>query len=356
MAKAHLIFTTDYEIFGNGTGSVEYCMIRPTETMAQTLEKHNARMTVFFDVCEYWAFKAEYEKGVLKENLAGLIESQIQDLTLRGHDIQLHFHPQWLDYSFDGSKWNLNFDLWRIGDLKYEDSEYPERGLKELFKRGKETLENLLQPVRSDYRCHIFRAGAWSMQPESDVLRAMKENGFDIDSTVVPGLKFEDEYTKYDFSKAPTSLPHWKIQNALHQSSELGQITEVPIFSAPTSFLTHLAFLQIKKNKKIDFKPKGCTGTALATAGKSKWKKLFELMATKRKMFTFGDGTPEEEMKYMASRALKEVHRTGRDMPVVAISHPKTFANESEFDAFLTWCSSIEHLVFSDFDTYLKSR
>lgn len=356
MAEAKLIFTTDYEIFGNGSGSVEHCMIKPTEDMARLLEKHGARMTVFFDVCEYWAFKAEFEKGTLSENWAQLIESQLQDLVQRGHDVQLHFHPQWLDYAFDGQDWKLNFNLWRIGVLKYEDETHPERGLNQLFKRGKETLETLLQPVKSDYRCHIFRAGAWSMQPETNVLRAMRENGFDIDSTVVPGLKFEDSFTKYNFTAAPKDRPHWTIQSNLCQPELDGAITEIPIFSAPTPLVTNAAFLWMKSNRKIAFKPDGCSGTAIATEGKGKWRKILETITTSRKMFTFGDATPAEEMKYMVGRALREVHRMNVNLPVVAISHPKTFANTEDFDAFLAWCVGQKKVEFSTYDNYLKGE
>lgn len=353
MAKAGLIFTTDYEIFGNGTGSVQKCMIGPTERMASILEKHGATLTLFVDVCEYWAFEAEYVNGKLKEDWAGMIKAQLQDLAKRGHDVQLHFHPQWLDYSFDGSQWVLNYDLWRIGKLKYEDSEFSERGLKQLFAKGKQTLEVIISPVNKDYRCHIFRAGAWSMQPEQDVLRAMQVNGFDIDSTVASGLAFQDDYTFYDFRNSPTTAV-WKIENSLTIETKAGSITEVPIFTTEMSLANKLKFLSLKKKKGIAMKPEGCEGTSLATAGKSKVEKLKEVLGEKKKMFTFGDATSAEEMIFYTKRGIKKAKELKTAVPVVAISHPKTFANEAELDEFLQWCTKNSEVKFSNFNEFIS--
>ena len=352
MASVGLIFTTDYEIFGNGSGCVEKCMIAPTNSMVSILEKYGAKLTLFVDVCEYWAFEREFIRGTLKDDWAEMIRSQLQDLAKRGHDIQLHFHPQWLDYSFDGQKWDLNYDLWRLGKLKYQDNEYPERGLNQLFARGKKTLEDIITPIVPNYRCHVFRAGAWSMQPEGDVLKAMRDNDFDIDSTVASGLTFQDDYTFYDFSSSP-ELTRWRIENELCRVVEDGSILEVPIFTTNMPISKKLQFLSLKKKRGIQMKPEGCKGSSLATAGKSKLSKIMEVMGEKKKMFTFGDATSCEEMIYFARRARKIALEGNQDqVPLVAISHPKTFANESELKKFLEWVSTSEGIVFSDYQEF----
>lgn len=352
MAEVGLIFTTDYEIFGNGSGSVEKCMIAPTDRMATMLEKYGATLTLFVDVCEYWAFEKEYEKGLLKQDWAGMIRAQLQDLARRGHNVQLHFHPQWIDYSFDGNTWSLNYDLWRLGRLKYENAENPEQGLKHLFAKGKKTLEDIVKPVDPDYRCHIFRAGAWSMQPEADALRAMIENGFDIDSTVAPGLAFQDDFTFYDFRKSPES-GSWGISDNLTIEDTEGAILEIPIFTTEISLIDKAKFLGLKKSRKVAMKPEGCSGISLATQGKGKLSKVMELVSEKRKMFTFGDGICAEEMIFYTERAIKKCERLGSSkLPLVAISHPKTFANEDEFDKFLQWCETKAQVTFAGFDEF----
>ncbi len=351
MAKLGLILTTDYEIFGNGTGCVEKCMLEPTERMAGILEKYKVPLTVFLDVCEYWAFDAEFKKGNLKEDWAGKIRTQLKQLISRGHDVQLHFHPQWLNYKYENEKWILNFEYWRTGLLPYESTKGI--GLKELFKRGKDTLEEIGQQVNSKYECNIFRAGAWSIQPEAYVLKAMKGNGFLLDSSVATGLRYKDSYTYYDFVKAP-DLPMWRINDMVNENTPKGDIKEIPIFTAPVSLYKKLNFLRLRKSKGLAIKPTGCEGSALAIAGKGKLEKVFSLLKNSRSMFNFSDAVSSEEMIYFAQHALERYKHSEKLTPIVAISHPKTFANEKELEKFLDWASERKEIEFVKYQAFLN--
>lgn len=353
MGKAAFIFTTDYEIFGNGSGCVEKCMIEPTDRMAAILESANAKLTIFLDVCEFWAFEEEYAKGNLKEDWSGLIRSQLQRLVYRGHDVQLHFHPQWLDYTFNRSSWRLNFDLWRIGKLPYQSAEHPNRGLDKLFARGKKTLEDMIRPINPDYRCEVFRAGAWSIQPEAEVLKAMTKNGFKVDSTVAPGLKFTDKYTHYDFSSAPIDKPHYKIAQEVTKENKNGQLLEVPIFTHNVSIMRKLYFQALKKIKGLEMRPRGCKGSAMATLNKSKFQKIKDVIGQERTMFTYSDAISSEEMIYFARRAIKLAAQRGEATPIVAISHPKSFANERELEKLMKWLVRQENVTFSNYKLVL---
>ena len=106
MTKLSFIITADYEIFGNGLGCVKKCMVEPTERMLEICDKYDATLTLFVDVCEYWAFKKAADEVILySEELPHiLIEQQLQDAIKRGHDVQLHFHPQWLDAKYEAGE------------------------------------------------------------------------------------------------------------------------------------------------------------------------------------------------------------------------------------------------------------
>lgn len=349
MGKAAFIFTTDYEIFGNGSGCVEKCIIEPTDRMAAILEKVGAKLTIFLDVCEYWAFEEEFAKGKLKKNWAGLIRNQLQNLVERGHDVQLHVHPQWMEYSYDGSSWSLNLDHWRTGKLPYESSDHPKLGLKNLFARGKETLEHMICPIKPDYRCEVFRAGAWSIQPEEKVLEAMLMNGFKIDSTVAPGLKFADDYTYYDFSAAPFHKQRYKISKSITQEDKMGVLWEVPIFTHNVSIMRKLYFQALKRIKGLEMRPQGCKGSAVATINKSKFQKIKDVISQQRTMFTYSDAISSEEMIYFARRALKLAAKQDKITPIVAISHPKSFANEKELEKLMNWLDKQNNVTFSNY-------
>ena len=109
MKKIKIVISGDYEIFGNGTGDVMNCMIKPTYGLLKICEKHGAKYTIFMEMGEYWAFK-KYAKE-LEKDLGYVpheaIERQLKDAIKRGHDVQLHLHPQWLGAEYQNGEWNL---------------------------------------------------------------------------------------------------------------------------------------------------------------------------------------------------------------------------------------------------------
>ncbi len=353
MARIGIILSTDYELFGNGTGSVTNCLMEPMREMATVAGEFRAPITVFFDVCEYWAFKEAFDSGQLQVNEASQIKNQLIELSLLGNDVQLHMHPQWLRYKYHASSWELDHNLWRISSLNFVDQTDPDLGLKRLFERGKETLESMLKPVLPNYVCNAFRAGAWSMQPEQAVLRAMIETGFQFDSTTVPGLVRNDGYSLFDFRGLPPKSD-WIINDSFAVESEDG-IRELPIFSTEVPLHKRLEFLLKRYRRKLKFKPLDCEGYAESAKNKFKLEALLDLLRNSLSMFTFSDAACSEEMIYFAEQAIKRYSRDERErVPVVAISHPKSFANSLEFREFLLWATKKKEIEFITFQNLLN--
>ncbi len=78
----YLILTADYEIFGNGTGDVRCCVINPTNRLLNLCDRYGAKLTLFFEVCEYWAFRQAQTEGKLNHldyNPAAEMARQAQD-------------------------------------------------------------------------------------------------------------------------------------------------------------------------------------------------------------------------------------------------------------------------------------
>ncbi len=344
MAKLNLIITADYEVFGNGSGNVDTCMVAPTEKMMSIAEKHGASICLFVDVCEYWAFKAIFEKGLTKENNALKIENQLKDAIQRGHDVQLHFHPQWLDYQFENGEWNLNQDYWRLPEVEKLEN----WTIKKLFEEGKKILEEMLQPVKSDYKCDVFRAGAWCIQPEEEVLNAMNELGFRIESTVAPNKAYNDGRTVYDFSSVP-NLPKWKINDSVTSKDDGGNITEYPIFTIKIPSAQNFKFNRIKATRKIPNKPNGCSAIADSQYKKSFSKKMVDAVSSQVRMLNSSDGVCHEEMIYITQQAVKKYKNHVEEVPLVMIGHPKTFGNHEEFDEYLAWVKDQPEINFSKY-------
>lgn len=254
-----LLLTADYEIFGNGSGCVRKCLIDPTEKLLNICDSVGARLTLFVDYCEYRAFRNAENGGILPEGYlpATWIENQLKNAVNRGHDVQLHLHPQWIDYEFVSPQlWKVNLAYWRLPDVPggYGSQQDPQ-SLVGLFAAGRKTFEKMFKPVNPNYTCRAFRAGARCIQPEGEVLRAMKATGMRYDSTVAPGIKKNNGLTVFDFTDTEALMPCWKVESRLDRHSAQGIIAEIPTYTTSISlfyrFIFHLSRMDTGK-------PSGC--------------------------------------------------------------------------------------------------
>ena len=104
--KIGLIFTLDYEIHGNGSGEFENWAYFPTSHMLDLFDSYGAKLTIMAEMGHYWAMQ-RYNEFFSHE--ISLFESQLKNAIKRGHDVQFHFHPQWIDAKFEDGLWNLDF-------------------------------------------------------------------------------------------------------------------------------------------------------------------------------------------------------------------------------------------------------
>lgn len=343
-----LVVTCDYEIFGNGTGEVSACMLRPAEKMMELCEKHGARMTFFVEVLELWTF----QQTTGHTAFAKKIEAQIISMFQRGHDVQLHLHPQWLGAKFKNNCWQLNYDTWRISSL----SNQPQQ-LLELFQSGKEYLEQLAAEAGvTDYACTAFRAGAWSIQPEAKVLDAMRKAGFQVDSTLAPGLQYDNGITYYDFKPMAPFQVAYPIADSIQQENEAGQLYEMPIFTCRTNPLRNLYHLLLTQWYRLSKRPEGCTGDtimpATATYQQSKWRSLWEILRKQYLMLDLSGKVPAEAIIYGIRQALQQLphQKSPIALPLIAICHTKNFGNPREWERLFSWVERHEEVVLDSTD------
>lgn len=224
-----ILLTLDYELFGNGSGNVFEHMIYPTERMLEIAKKHVAKITFFFEVIEYWRLKEEWDAGNsmgYKTNPITAIEKQICEAVKDGHDVQLHLHPQWVDAKWLNGCWVVNMDDWRLGEYK----KVGEDSLDELLRRGKETLEQMIRPIKSDYVCNALRAGGYCIQPSGEIVKSMRKYGFRYDSSVYPGGYEDGQLQRFDFRGLPDDIGWWYCLDKVEKSvSKETEIVELPI-------------------------------------------------------------------------------------------------------------------------------
>ncbi|MGO8880025.1 MAG: hypothetical protein ACLQMS_11010 [Desulfomonilaceae bacterium] len=223
--KLGLVFTNDWELYGDGTGDYFEVQHRPLEWLAKTLENHGAKLTIMAEVGQQWAHMDIAGKSSWAAEIVSAWESSLVNRVKMGHDVQLHLHPQWLGAKYNGSRWKLNLDKWALPNLSPEEMD-------QALARGKACLESLLSEVNPDYKCIAFRSGAYCVQPSSQVISGLVRNGLVCDTSVTKSM-VEDGL--FDFREAFSNFLPWFVNPGFieQKAKNPSGLIEIPIYSMP---------------------------------------------------------------------------------------------------------------------------
>lgn len=324
-----LILTVDYELFGNGSGSVSGCVLDPTRRILEIAESHGAPVTLFVEALEFDVMRNADAK--VPRRAWAAVRDQLRSAVSRGHDVQFHLHPQWAGAQFEDGAWRLNPSRWRLGDLTASEIE-------ELIGRGCRLLEEVVCPVRKDYRPRAFRAGGWCIQPSRATLEALELHGLDVDSSVAPGLHLADPSRWYDFRRAPARRSWWPVRDDVTSPDRCGPILEIPIAVGSVSSLSTLTRMVRSRIASSGQFPSGCEGTYESPRGA--WGQIragiSRLVDVRRAMLDFCR-LPASTLVKVSREWLRSRNQDGSDMPIVAVGHCKNFGDDAaeQLDQFL---------------------
>lgn len=162
-------------------------VFEPTDALLDACDAEGARLTIFAELGEH-AFLREHEP-----ELASRMEAQWRDAARRGHDVQLHLHPNWLPEL--GARFEDGRCVWNERLTRAED--HPD--LVRLIARLKQTLERAIRPVDPAYRAVAFRAGGYEAQPFRRLAEALRANDVWCDSSVHHGGRRPGVYHDYSW-------------------------------------------------------------------------------------------------------------------------------------------------------------
>ncbi|NRA70373.1 MAG: hypothetical protein HRU24_05070 [Gammaproteobacteria bacterium] len=245
------ILTFDYELFGSGKGCVIKHLINPTNKILKALDKENVKATFFVEQLELDAIMAlqdRYPRDSQEYKNARMIKDQVLDLAKRGHDVQLHLHPQWYGAKYKDGKWQLNFNWWRFSSLPYRTQDDGTPGKFDLIQQGKSSLETLIKTVNPEYNCIAFRAGGYNVGSDPDSLQALLDNGFMIDSSVCPGYFTWDKLCQYDYTQVSHYISYWGSDICLlfpAVNPKSGSVYQLPLLTMMSTFQTKLSFARV---------------------------------------------------------------------------------------------------------------
>ena len=214
--------TFDYELFlGKETGTVENSLLRPTEryvALADSCQKKQVKFVFFVDTLYLLKLKEFSRTSPQLLTDYQSITKQLKDLVSKGHDAQLHLHPQWFyaSYNDDNAKWDLDFEHYKLSDCPLPDVE----------KMLKESLEELEQIT--GYRPTAFRAGGYCFPTDPEYVELFRKYGVVEDSSVRMGVKAVGKYQSYDYSTV-TGFYSYRFSGSITQKDDSGVFTEYPI-------------------------------------------------------------------------------------------------------------------------------
>jgi hypothetical protein len=299
-----LILTIDYELFlGEKTGTVNDCMIEPTEKLASIIEKNGSRMTVFWDILHYYRL-LELENGypeLMQDRL--LIEKQILDLTRRGHDIQLHIHPHWLDAKYENGNWIFEYKRFKLHNLLKENNPNDINTIVGCVTYSKRLLEKLIREVNPGYKVMAFRAGGYLIEPFGKIMEALLINEIKIDSSVCPNSFNDDGIFSFDF-RSYQNKAKYSFKSSPKDIEETGSFVEIPITTVKIPALINLFFKILRKIKYPDLESerKGSgTGEYSKVKGINNYNKFFSLTHSKFSQLTT-DSNFKERLDYIINK------------------------------------------------------
>lgn len=245
MKKKTIILSFDYELFfGERSGTVRKTLVEPTNLLLNSMDKNGLQGNFFVD---YLMFK--YLESIQEQRAQAdlrLLKDQIRDMVRRGHRIELHLHPHWIDAKYNGD------GTWNYADFThYSLSSLDEDTIVRMFKEGSEYLNNLAREVVPEYCICAFRAGGWAIQPFSKIKKGFMAAGIRIDSSVAVGMYDRNQYSYYDFTNAP-HREKWCFEDDICRSQS-GSFMEIPITTVRRTFINKLTdFLMRKVTRKLD--------------------------------------------------------------------------------------------------------
>lgn len=229
MLQKKIILSFDYELyFGYKSGTVRKTLIEPTSKMLDAMDKVGAKATYFVDYLMIKYLKRENNKRC--DSDLKLIVEQLHEILRRGHRLELHIHPHWIDAKYNGDgTWNFdNFSHYMLTNFSTNEIE-------KMFEEGTNLINQIARNVIPNYSVVAFRAGGWALPEMHIVYTSFVRNNIKLDSSLGRGIFINDGYRVIDCTKMPAK-PYYRISRDALSEDINGCFIEAPISTFKYSF------------------------------------------------------------------------------------------------------------------------
>ncbi len=339
--------TIDYELFGDGSGSIQRDMLQPTLELLSFFNARNIKATFFIEVLELFAMEKAVQVGEGDPSLANdmsAVRDQLKRIVAEGHDIQLHLHPQW-----HGASWSA--EGWILGSKHYGLLQWGEQVLEELVRRGKEYLDEIARPLSSDYECRVFRAGGFHFDRTDLVGEILLGRGIRMDSSTCRGYWRQTPYSSIDYRDLIAyRRAYWRTLDGGINYEDRDLLWEIPIWAKPARQWRKISVGRLRRLFRGDRSKLGLeeissqTSLRFSPGGILKW-----MWETQPMLWDFCLLSARQLVEsYMAAR---EFHQVEGFFPLVMIGHTKHLRDLfalAEFHSAVSQNGSVKWISMSE--------
>jgi hypothetical protein len=296
-----IAITWDYELFfGEKSGTVQKCLLEPTNRLLEIAHKTGAKFTFFVDSGMLY----QGEKEANFNSQCQQIYDQIKYWDEHAHETGLHIHPHWEDAFWKGD-WQFDLSRYKLKDFSTQE-------IDKIFQSYYEALQkNVENKIIS------FRAGGWCIQPFDCFTSSFEKFDIKIDSSVFSGgVNTKDPYF-YNFTKCPDK-EKWQFDTNECIENINGEIIEIPIAAQKYSPFFFWKLFLLGRLNPDNHKPIG--DGFPAKGGGSK----IDFLTKSNHLCVSADGYFVTQIE-KAIRSAEEKNRNS----LVIIGHPKACTNFS---------------------------
>lgn len=308
-----IVFTVDYEIYGNGEGSLDELVVRPAEKLRDIFRKVNSRFVAFVEAAELEVIEAQGTDSASDD-----VRSQIKSFHGEGFEIGLHLHPQWYNARYEDGKWQLDYSEYNLCTLP------PER-IAQILDRSIQYLRSMLG--EGGFTPFSFRAGNWLLQPSEIVAKELDGHGIKVDSSVFKGGVQRKH--GMDYRRAISNDYYWAFSDHVDIPDESGILLEIPTYTQMVPIWKMVTAKKVRMQRN-SYPSHG--------GGNNKMYRFLDFMRlwyplkldycrmTLDQLITMVDGVIREDRKDSA-----------RFRPIVAIGHTKDLIDYDTVQSFLSY-------------------
>lgn len=214
------LLTLDYEVFfGPRTGSVERCLLAPTDALLSLAARHGVPLVFFVDAGFLLRLRELGARHAVLSGMEAAVRRQLDRVVRLGHELQLHVHPHWEDARWTAQGWDL-------ARTRYALHAFSSADIAALLQR----YANGVREIAGPGAAFAYRAGGWVLQPFERLREPLWAAGVRVDSTVFAGGLSRSLVQPFDFRGAP-ARSRWRFDADPLREDPAGRFLEVPIAS-----------------------------------------------------------------------------------------------------------------------------